>query len=769
LVAEATAGLLGDGMPEGVGLRELGRVELRDVGRSEVVYCLTAEHLAALDVRDVVGSTDARRGWLPAIEDELVGRSAEIGAVVDAIDAFGVVSIVGVGGMGKTRLALEAATAAKFPDGAWWCDLAAVTAPDAVPAAVLAVFGARQSSGRSATECLVEHLSGLGVLVVFDNCEHVIDAARTLVGSIRAGCPAVRVLATSREALVLRGEHVISLSSLPAGDAVGLFCTRAAEARADLAFDDATLGAVSEICGQLDGIPLAIELAAARCRSMAPAEIAVRLDDRFRLLRGGRGGVERHQTLHAAVDWSYSLLDPEECALFECLAVFADGGLLDAITEVSGLDEYDALDLLDRLVARSMVVAIDTQLGTRYRQLETLRQYAEGRLVEHGRIDATRDRHLSWVQTLTGWLRTTDGTGAEMAGYWRYAAELDNIRAAVHYAIAAQRLEAGCNIIGGLTLPAFWRASYEIIDWFDPTTIPPHDWTDGVASVAGFQAVFAVFAGDHARAFALIDCVPDEYGRNFEVLHAGTYASLWVRPDTGAAQATLDAIAPHDYYESFVEAVLRTHLSIRRLYTDGADDPDVAAAALERVNTWIVAIRAADQRLTLACALLTAGGLVDILGDWNRAVVMSQESLDLAEGTGAELLTDFALSNLTTSLTKLTGAEPERLAGTAASLRSILVNVLQRRNTLAQSVVFTSAGRLVRLSGDEPTGFLLFRFASLMFPMNSETDATFLEGLDAETITRIEHEAAQLDTEQVGAIALAALDRIIAEPTGLSQ
>lgn len=770
LVSEATAGLLGDEMPEGVGLCELGRVELRDVGRSEVVYCLTAEHLLAVDAHEVVGTSDARPGWLPAIEDELVGRSAEIGAVVDAIDAFGVVSIVGVGGMGKTRLALEAATAAEFADGAWWCDLAAVTAPDAVPAAVLAVFGARQSSGRSATECLVEHLSGRAVLVVFDNCEHVIDAARSLVGSIRGGCPAVRVLATSREALGLRGEHVISLSSLPTDDGVGLFCTRAGEARSDLAFDDATLAAASEICGQLDGIPLAIELAAARCRSMAPAEIAARLDDRFRLLRGGRGGVERHQTLHAAVEWSYSLLDRDEQTLFECLAVFADGGLLDAITAVSGLDEYDALDLLDRLVARSMVVAIDTQLGTRYRQLETLRQYAEGRLVEHGSVDGARDRHLSWAQTLTGWLRTTDGTGAEMAGYWRYAAELDNIRAAVHYAIAAQRLEAACNSIGGLTLPAFWRASYEIIDWFDPTTIPAHEWTDGVASVAGFQAVLAVFAGDYARMFALIDCVPDAYARNFEVLHARTYASLWVRPDTSAAQATLDAIAPHDYYESFVEAVLRTHLFVRQLYTDGADDPAFADAALEHVDSWIAAVRAADQRVALACALLTTAGLVDILGDWNRAVAMNQEAFDLAEGTGAELLTEFALSGMTTSLTKLTGTEPDRLTETAASLRSILLNLLQHRNAIAQAVLFTGAGRLAQLAGDQPTGYLLFRYASLIFPAYAEfPDAPLFDGLDAETTTRIEHQAAQLDTDGAGAIALAALDRIIEDATGLSQ
>ena len=575
----------------------------------------------------------------------------------------------------------------------------------------------------------------------------------------------MRVLATSREALGLRGEHVISLSSLPADDAVGLFCTRAAEARADLAFDDATLAAVSEICGQLDGIPLAIELAAARCRSMAPAEIAVRLDDRFRLLRGGRGGVERHQTLHAAVEWSYSLLDPEERALFECLAVFADGGLLDAITAVSGLDEYDALDLLDRLVARSMVVAIDTQLGTRYRQLETLRQYAEGRLVEHGRIDEARDRHLSWVQTLTGWLRTTDGTRAEMAGYWRYAAELDNIRAAVRYAVASGRLDDACSVIPGLSTHAAWRSSYEIIDWFDPIAIPPHDWTEGVASVAGFQAMLAIFAGDHARTVALLDRVPDTFARTFHVLHARTYVSLWVRPDNSAAQAALDTMAPHDYYESFVQAVLRTHLFARQLYTDGADDPDVAAAALEHVDAWIAALRAADQRLTLACALVAAAILVDSLGDWNRAIAMNQEALDLTEGTGAELLTDARAERHDDIVHQ---AHRHRTRPSRRNRRVAAIDSPERPPTpqlATQTIVFVNAGRLAQLSGDQPTGFLLFRYASLMFPAYSDSpDATLFEGLDAETITRIEHQAAQLDTDQAGAIALAALDRIIADP-----
>ena len=304
LVSEATASLLVDGMPAGLSLHEVGQVELRDVGHSEAVHALVGEYLAVVDADAVVGLTVVRAGSLPPVDDDLVGRTSEIAAVLDAIAMHPVVSIVGVGGMGKTRLALESAAAAALPDGVWWCDLTAATSPDAVPATVMTTIGAQQTAGRTAVESIVDHLRARHALLVFDNCEHVVDAARALVGEIRGGCDKVRLLATSREALGLRGEHVISLSSLPSDDAIGLFWIRAGEARPDLQFDEPVLAAIAEICVRLDGIPLAIELAAARCRSMAPGEIAARLDDRFRLLRGGRGGVERHRTLLAAVEWS---------------------------------------------------------------------------------------------------------------------------------------------------------------------------------------------------------------------------------------------------------------------------------------------------------------------------------------------------------------------------------------------------------------------------------------------------------------------------------
>ena len=409
LVSEATASLLVDGMPTGLSLHELGQVELRDVGHSEAVHVLVGEHLAVVDADAVVGSMVVRASCLPPVDDDLVGRTSEIAAVLDAIALHPVVSIVGVGGMGKTRLALESAAVAALPDGAWWCDLTAATSPEAVPATVMTTIGAQQTDGRTAVESIVDHLRAQHTLIVFDNCEHVVDAARALVGEIRGGCDKVRVLATSREALGLRGEHVDFSVVAPVRRRDRLVLRSRAEARSDLQFDEPTLAAIAEICVRLDGIPLAIELAAARCRSMAPGEIAARLDDRFRLLRGGRGGVERHRTLLAAVEWSYSLLDDEERELFDSMAVFAGGALIDAVAAVGELDDYDALDILDRLVARSMVVAVDTPLGTRYRQLETLRQYAEDRLAERDAAEETRVRHLDWATRTGGTTRRRRG------------------------------------------------------------------------------------------------------------------------------------------------------------------------------------------------------------------------------------------------------------------------------------------------------------------------------------------------------------------------
>lgn len=666
--------------------------------------------------------------------------------------------------MGKTRLALETAAAAGLPDGAWWCDLTAATSPEAVPATVLAAIGGSQSSGRSALESIVANLADRYALVVFDNCEHVVDAARALVGAIRAGCDKVRVLATSREALGLRGEHVISLSSLPAADAIGLFCTRAGEARPDLVFDDLTLAAIDEVCTRLDGIPLAIELAAARCRSMAPGEIAARLDDRFRLLRGGRGGVERHRTLQAAVEWSYSLLDDDERALFDRMAVFAGGALIDAVSAVCDVDEYDALDILDRLIARSMVVATDTALGTRYRQLETLRQYAEDRLVEHGLIDEVRDRHLGWVCTLTAWLDNAQMTSAELESFRRYCAEIDNLRAAVHYAVRTDRDQLACEVIAGIGLYAVYRPTFEVADWCDPARVPAEQWTDDVAGTAGLSAVLALFAGNTARVAELLAVVPEAHQHNRWVLSAATFQALFVTLDFDLAESRLAAVVPADDLDALSLAVNQCQVFQVRLFADRATDADYQEAALTHGEQFLSQVRERGATLSVALVLSIYDGCLAAVGDIERAVAVSSEAIELSESAGAGFLVDVARSGLVYSLTQLAATEPGQRRDTIATLRTTVEAALTRRShMMVADYLGCAVERVLWDAGDHRTAALLGRFGRLQLPMAALLPTAVDPALlDADTIAEIEAEAAELDIETAGTIALAALDQILA-------
>jgi predicted ATPase len=763
IVSEATASLLADGIPDGLGLREIGRVELRDVGRSEAVHCLVGDHLESIEVFEAVVPAGRPVGLLPPIDDDLVGRTGEIGEVLDAIAAHPVVSIVGVGGMGKTRLALESASVAGLPDGAWWCDLTAATSPEAVPATVLAAIGASQQSGRTALESIVVNLADRNALVVLDNCEHVVDAARAVVGAIRAGCDKVRVLATSREALGLRGEHVISLSSLPAVDAIGLFCTRAVEARADLVFDAATLAAIDEVCARLDGIPLAIELAAARCRSMAPVEIAARLDDRFRLLRGGRGGVERHRTLQAAVEWSYSLLDDDERSLFDRMAAFAGGALIDAVAAVGDVDEFDALDILDRLIARSMVVATDTALGTRYRQLETLRQFAEDRLVEHGVVDQVRDRHLEWACTLTAWFDGSARTGAEVEAFRRYCVEIDNLRAAVHYAVRTDRYQKACEVISGIGRNSSYRPTFEVADWCDPARVPAPQWTNEVASTAGQSAALALFAGNTSLVTRLLEAVPEAHWHNARVLLAATLQSVFAG-DFDLAESRLAAVAPADDLDAFYLAYNKALIFQNRLHTDRATDAEYRQVALAHCAQLVSRAREPGASLTLAVTLAVYGYCLDGAGDIKGAVAVESEAIELAEKHGAWFLVDIARAGLVYSLSQLTASEPDQRHDTVATLQATIEAAITRRNNFVIADCLSCAvERVLWDAGDHRTAALLGKFGKLHLPLNelfpSAVDPALL-GADA--LAEIEAEAAKLDIGTAGTIALAALDEILA-------
>ena len=400
--------------------------------------------------------------------DSFVAREAELAEVEGFLADTCLVTLVGVGGTGKTRLAIETArqVSGRFDDGTWLVELAPVTQAEAVPHVVADLVGAVQQPGKTIVQSVIASLRHRALLLVLDNCEHVLDAAAELAAAITAQCADVRILATSRENLAIRGEQVIRLQSLTDEDGARLLLDRALAvgARGDL--DMETLARLSH---RLDGMPLAIELAAARCGSMRPEEVERRLDDRFRLLRGSRRGrMERHRTLQNTVAWSYELLEPLEKCVFHRLSAFAGGFTLKAAQAVVGDDDIDGLDVEDAiaaLVACSMVLASDTEDGTRYRLLETLRQFGEDRLVESGDGARIHKRHVRFftdfmTQAWSGLWSADDSPWIRGVGH-----EFENLRVAVYAAIDHQDHVA----LAALLKPHMWWAwhalRYEVGDW----------------------------------------------------------------------------------------------------------------------------------------------------------------------------------------------------------------------------------------------------------------------------------------------------------------
>jgi predicted ATPase/class 3 adenylate cyclase len=452
VVSHATEELVRDGLAADVSLEDLGEHHLRDLARPEQVFQVRAAGLPA-DFPPL-RSLGAFPGNLPTRATSFIGREKELAKIADALREAPLVTLTGVGGVGKTRLAVQAAAQVlpHYADGAWLCELAAANDPDSLVQVVAAALCVPSRGGMDLAASVVEYLRSKELLLVLDNCEHLLDAAAGLAEQVVEMCPSVRMLATSREGLAVDGEQVIPLRSLglpaesdttdalEASSAVRLFLERARAAQADFSLSQGELPAVAEICRRLDGIPLAIELAAARAVAMSPGEIAELLDERFRLLTGGRrSAVERHQTLRATVDWSYTLLDERERLAFDRLGVFAgtfDGQAAMAVVSGDGIEQFDVLDALTSLVAKSMVVADRGDGGTtRYHMLETLRQYARERLDEEGAADAWRRRHAEhfagFAEEVGAALRGAD----EVASRLRLLDDLDNLRAAVTWAL----------------------------------------------------------------------------------------------------------------------------------------------------------------------------------------------------------------------------------------------------------------------------------------------------------------------------------------------
>jgi predicted ATPase len=468
LVSATTAEMLWS--VTGIELVDLGLLELRGIADPIHAYGVRADGVSWVEGEPTTARTPV--GNLPAPVTEWFGSVAELHRRVANLPQRRLVTLTGPGGVGKTRMALEAAAAAadEFRDGVWFVELAPVAEPGSVALAVAATLSIPPESGVSVEAAIADGLRDRRVLLVLDNCEHVLAAAGDVASAIATRCSTVTVLATSREPLGVDGERVVPVAGLGVADATDLFYDRVSAADDTVTLSGDDHAAVVAICEQLDGIPLAIELAAARVRSLTPAEVRKRLDDRLGLLGStARRGAERHRTLGATVDWSYQLLTSEERLLFNRLSVFAGGFDLSAVEGVCTqppLDATEMFDVLASLVDKSMVVADRGTDGTRYRLLETMRQFAAERL---GAAGGLRDRHLRHYLDVALESRRLWASPREVTANSIFDREWDNLRAAHAWALVSDNLQAAEQLVAATGWPAFSRGRHEHGDWAERT------------------------------------------------------------------------------------------------------------------------------------------------------------------------------------------------------------------------------------------------------------------------------------------------------------
>jgi predicted ATPase/class 3 adenylate cyclase len=507
LVSEAAAVLVRDGLPPAAALADLGSHRLKDLGRPERIFQLTAAGLQAEfpPLRSL--GNPALPNNLPAQLSAFIGRDREVAEVRALVESSRLVTLTGAGGCGKTRLGLQVAAELLdgSGDGVWLAELAAVTGQDAVPAAFCEALRLAVNPGRPALEALLDALAPQDVLIVVDNCEHLIGGCAKTAEAILRRCPRVHLLATSREPLGIGGEAIYRVPSLSlpgpgdcgssapgASDAVALFADRARANGVALPVDEQAGPMVVSVCRRLDGMPLAIELAAARLRSMSLAELHGRLDQRFRLLTGGsRTALERQQTLRATVAWSYSLLAGAEQLLLGRLSVFAGWFGLDAAEAVCGsgrIDVLDVADLLGSLVDKSLTVAEQAGRTLRYRLLETIRLFAAERLVEAGEEEAATVAAAHCAHFLALAEQAAPHLTGPEQGKWlaRLDSDQANLQRAAGY--AADRPDGTALVLRlGVALERYWRARSRLQEAFG-LLVPVLSRPDARADPALFAA-----------------------------------------------------------------------------------------------------------------------------------------------------------------------------------------------------------------------------------------------------------------------------------------
>jgi len=498
LISEPTLRLAPD-----TSVLDLGEHRLRDVASPVRLYAATAEGL----LRDLPPprTLSARPNNLPAATDEFVGRGLELVDVAEALTERRMVTLFGPGGAGKTRLALEvgAALLPRFPDGVWFVDLSVATAAEQIAALVASALRIGERSGESLEHSILDQLERRNLLLLLDNCEHIVDGVAAFVDRMLRSCEGVHVLATSRELLRVRGERAIPVP--PLDEAVELFVVRAQAAVPGFDADAAGRELVNDVCRRLDCLPLAIELATARLRSLSLRQVADRLDDRFRRLTGGgRTSDPRQQTLHAVVAWSHDLLGDEERAVFRRVAGFVGSFDLDGAEAIAGwgaVEPADVLDIISRLADKSLLVTIERPNGYRYTLLETLRQYGRTCLDEAGETELLRDRLLHWARTWVERLEADMRTERQDASLASTVSERANLRAAYDVALDRGDLVEALRIVSVIPILPTRERGFAIERLLD--ALPDvDDRVRGFALMAAANIAFEQGAGDSGVSYA---------------------------------------------------------------------------------------------------------------------------------------------------------------------------------------------------------------------------------------------------------------------------
>ncbi len=473
LLSSIVQKLVGTNLPDGVVLLDLGLRRLKDLAEPEHVWQLEAPGLRSKF--SPLNSLDEHPNNLPLQLTALIGREQDIDEVKTFIETHRLLTITGAGGVGKTRVALQAGAdlVDRFADGVWFVDLAPISDPELVPSVAASALGLRQAGGRSVIDSITTWLKSKHALLILDNCEHLLVAAATLADAIHRSCPDVRMLATSRQPLNIAGETAHRLPSLATPQigsalraeeamrygAIAVFVDRAAMAGTQFVITDDNAAIIADICRHLDGIPFAIELAAARVKVLSIPNLAQRLNERFKILTGGsRTALPRQKTLGALIDWSYNLLSPHEQRLFNRMGVFAGGFGIDAVVAVCGdepADEIEILDVVSSLADKSLVSADTTKSKARYRLLESTRAYALEKLAVTNERESIHRRHAEHFRDRAKAFAKSFGQGSTAAWLADVESELDNSRAALEWALTQHHAPIlGAEIVAGLA--QFW-------------------------------------------------------------------------------------------------------------------------------------------------------------------------------------------------------------------------------------------------------------------------------------------------------------------------